>query len=139
MLGELEEEEPGFPGTGDEASLRAEMGTLSWTTAWERGPGHSHSGLGCQQGTAQVLWDENQEREPQQDQQDRLINTTQLSSPSHCITGARRHARARRGPSRAGRARLLPQSSPRAPRSCHWTLLRAALTWGRVNFRSAAS
>lgn len=29
VLGELEEEQPGFPGTGDEASLRAETGRLS--------------------------------------------------------------------------------------------------------------
>lgn len=29
VLGELEEKQPGFPGTGDEASLRAEMGRLS--------------------------------------------------------------------------------------------------------------
>lgn len=66
MLGELEEEEPGFPGTGDNASLQAEMGTLSWTTAWQKGLVQSCNGFSCQQATAQVLWDENQE--PQQDQ-----------------------------------------------------------------------
>lgn len=74
MLGELEEEQPSFPGTGDEASLHTEMGrTVVNPQPTKQGWAQTKMPWGARDSQVAkrrtwVLWDGSLEMETQQDQ-----------------------------------------------------------------------
>lgn len=119
--------------------------------AWHNGLGHCWNALGCcrlhsggEQGN-QVPWDGSLQMETQQDQQYQLDNFTApwQQPPGAPGKGTQRGRGGTQGHgSNPGRAMRTPggagRSSPASPTSSK-TPVHASLTWGKVNFRSAAS